>query len=186
MKLNRRCGMLLAVLASIGMGTAVSAYAQSDTASSSASGTSGMHHGTHHHRAGPGARRQGAMMGHSMLLGTTLRATRQLHLTAAQKSRIRTILHNAHEQERSSMQSGGRPDMAVLGDPTNPGYSAAIASLKTNAANRIQMESDLQGQIVNVLTPEQKAKLPDVLASLQAKHEARHMAAERRSAGSLR
>lgn len=190
MKLNRRCGMLVAALASIGMGTAVSVYAQTESPTTGGATTTAPEKGekgekgTMMHRGGGGARERGAMAGHPMILGATLRATRQLNLTAAQKAQIKTIMENAHQQARANMES--RPDMAVLGDPSNPGYSAAIQAMKTNAANRIQQESDTQAQIVNVLTPEQKAKLPHALASLQSKHEARRAAAEEQRQGGMR
>jgi Spy/CpxP family protein refolding chaperone len=180
MKLNRRSGMLLAVLASIGMGTAVTGFAQTASPDTSAAPS-----GTEHHGAATATHGQMVIV-RSMLLNTTLRATRQLNLTAAQKSQIKTILQTAHTQERTDTQAASHPDMAVLGDPSNPGYSAAIQSLKTNATNRIQMESDVQGQIVNVLTPEQKAKLPGVLASIQAKQEAHRTAAASEHTGSMR
>jgi Spy/CpxP family protein refolding chaperone len=172
--------MLLVALASIGMGTAMTALAQSNTETTSPTPAAPA---SSHHQASAHGHEMGAGP-HSILVGTTLKATHHLNLTADQKSQIKTILHNAHEQERAQ---GAAPDMAVLGDPTNPGYNAALQSLKTNAAGHIQQESDVQSQIVNVLTPEQKAKLPTVLASMKAKHEAHRTAsAEHKSPSSQR
>jgi len=177
MKLNKRCGMLVAALASIGMGSAVTVFAQTSDTTGTGTGTATT--GTHHEKAeksGAQAREGRTAMGHPMLVGATLRATRQLNLTAAQKSQIKTIMENAHQQAKANMEEHPA-DMSVLGDPSNPGYSAAIQQMKTSAANRIQQESDTQSQIVNVLTPEQKAKLPTVLASMQSKREAHRAAA---------
>jgi Spy/CpxP family protein refolding chaperone len=177
MKLNRRCGMLLASLASIGVGTAVSAFAQPETSPGTAPGTDTQH------RVAPRTRMTAEPR--TMLLHLTVHAAEELHLTAEQKGQIRMIMRNAQEQERVN-RSTTRPDIAVLGDPTNPGYSAAIQALKTNATNRVQQESDFQTQVVNVLTPEQKTKLPTVLASMQAKAEAHRAASAEHPAGSLR
>jgi Spy/CpxP family protein refolding chaperone len=179
MKLNKRCGMLVAALASIGMGSAVVFAQSSDTTTGTGTGTTGTHH--HADKSSTQAH-EGGMHGHPMLVGATLRATRQLNLTAAQKTQIKTIMDNAHQQAKANMAEH-TPDMSVLGDPSNPGYSAAIQQMKTSAANRIQQESDVQSQIVNVLTPEQKAKLPTVLASMQTKHEAHRAAAGEQHSG---
>jgi Spy/CpxP family protein refolding chaperone len=152
---------LMVAVASLGLGTAATALAQSDTGGAgSGSSATHSHHSAEH---GPGG----------MILGTTLQATKKLNLTAAQKSQIKTIMHTAHEQEKEQM---GKMDPAVLGDPSNPGYSAAVQSLKSGAADRIQRETEVQSQIYNVLTPDQKAKLPSVLANIKTKHEGHHAA----------
>lgn len=176
MNVNKHCGMLVATLASIGMGTAVTAFAQSDTSANSSPSTD-----AHHQNAGKSAGAEPR----SMLLGMTVHAADELNLTTEQKAQIKKILRTAQEQERVNMQAA-HPGMEVLGDPSNPGYSAAIQALKTNATNRIQQESDFQAQVVNVLTPEQKAKLPGVLASMQAKHEAHRAASAEHRASGLR
>jgi len=99
----------------------------------------------------------------------TLRATKQLNLTADQQASIKSILANARTQMEAAHASGQAPvDMAVLANPGDPNYATALQSAKTFAANRIQTESELQGQIYNVLTAEQKAQLPTVLASMKA------------------
>ena len=192
-RLNTRCGMLVAALASIGMaglglGTSVTARAQQPDTSAGASGSAGTSADTgssaphiHHSPSNVGT----VAAARSPLLSATVHATHELHLTTDQQAQIKMILRNAQEQERVN-NTVAKPDMTVLGDPTNPGYSAAIQALKTNAANRVQHESDLQTQVVNVLTPEQKAKLPSVLASLQAAHQAHRAAAAEHNAGGLR
>jgi Spy/CpxP family protein refolding chaperone len=180
MNLNRHCGILVAALASIGMGTAETAFAQSDTSATSPPSTE-----PQHHHVPPHAGMTAVAEARSPLLAATVHATHELNLTADQKAQIRMILRTAQEQERVHMQAAN-PGMAVLGDPSNPGYSAAIQAMKTNATNRIQQESDFQAQVVNVLTPEQKAKLPNVLASLQAKQEAHRAASAEHPPSGLR
>jgi len=164
--------MLVVAIASISVGTAVTALAV-EGADTTTSSTASAHHRTHP-VLGP--------MPSSLLVATTLRATKQLNLTAAQQSQIRTILQNAHTQAKANAQANS-VDIAVLGNPSDPNYATALQTFKTNTTNRIQEESNLQGQIINVLTPEQKEKLPTVLASIKARRTA---AAEQHHTGSMR
>jgi Spy/CpxP family protein refolding chaperone len=119
-----------------------------------------------------------------MLLGTTLRAAHQLNLSAEQQSQIKTILQNAHAQAKAN-RAANAVDMAVIGNPADPNYATALQTMKTNAANRVQAESELQAQIYNVLTPQQKTQLPSVLASMKAKQEAQHAAWAQKHSSSL-
>jgi Spy/CpxP family protein refolding chaperone len=162
MKMNT---VLVAAIASIGIGTAltVSGAEAADTATTGSPGH------TMHPVLGP--------MPRSRLVRTTLRAMSQVNLTSAQKTQIRTILENAHAQAKAS-EHANAVNMEVLGNPSDPNYPTALQTLKTNVANRIQQESDLQGQLVNVLTPHQKEKLSTALASLQEKREQRRASAE--------
>jgi len=164
MKLNRNVGLLVAALASIG-GVAGVAYAQSTTSSSTTTTTTApaTQGKWHHHQGG-------------LLLGMTLRATRQLNLTADQQASIKTILSTARAQAKAARAAGPAIDMAVLGNPGDPNYATALQSAKMAASNRIQTESEIQSQIYNVLTAEQKTQLPTVLASMKER------AAQRRAA----
>lgn len=155
MKLNRTCAVLLAALVGV---TGAAAAAQADTASTATTpATTPLRHWGHA-RGG-------------MLLGTLLRATRQLNLTDAQKSSIKGILASAR-----SAQSASAPDITVLGNPGNPDYASAVQSAKSLASTRIDRESAIATQIYDVLTPAQKTQLPTVLASMKAR------AAQRRAA----
>jgi Spy/CpxP family protein refolding chaperone len=117
------------------------------------------------------------------MLRITLRATKELNLTADQQASIKTILSTAHAQAKAARAAAGASlDMTVLGNPGDPNYATALQSAKTLAASRIQTESELQSQIYNVLTPAQKAQLPTVLASLKAKAEAHRAAWEEKHA----
>ncbi len=173
MKLNRNVGLLALALASIAVGGAVgiaSAQTPAPAATTTAAPTPG--HMWHRHHGG-------------MILGMTLRATRQLNLTADQQASIKSILASARAQMKAAHASGEPPvDMAVLANPGDPNYATALQSAKTLAANRIQTESELQGQIYNVLTAEQKAQLPTVLASMKAEAAQRRANWEQKHAGS--
>ena len=160
MKLNRNVGLLVLAVASIGAAAGI-ASAQSTTSTPSTSTTTttapaGGHKWHGHHRGG-------------FLLGMTLRATKQLNLTADQQASIKQILSTARAQAKAAHAAGQAPvDMTVLANPGDPNYATALQSAKTLAANRIQSQSELQAQIYNVLTTQQKAQLPTVLASLKA------------------
>jgi Spy/CpxP family protein refolding chaperone len=161
MKLNRTLGVLLVAAAAVGAGVAVAAAATTTTTTTTAStpAPTGKHW---HHRGG-------------MLVGTTLRAMHRLNLTSEQQSQVKSILAAARSQHQAAA-SAGAIDMTVLGNPGDPNYAAALQSAKTRAAARLQQEVELQSQIYNVLTADQKAKLPQVLADMKTKAEARRAA----------
>ena len=165
MKLNRTLSLLLVATATVGTGAAVAAA--STTATPSATATTapapGGKHWHHGHRGG------------GMLVGVMLRATRQLNLTADQEASIKSILSNARAQRQAD--AGTAPiDMMTLANPGDPNYATALQNAKAAAAARLQNEVQVQGQIYNVLTADQKAKLPQVLADMKSKFEARRAA----------
>jgi Spy/CpxP family protein refolding chaperone len=164
MKLNARCGVLLLAVATLGAGAAGSALAAQPAATGSSAApavpTARAHQGRFFH-GGPG----------SFMLGSLLRATRQLNLTADQQSQIKSILSSARSQGPG--QGGAGMDITVLGNPADPNYATALQTAKAAAANRLQLESEVQGQVYNVLTTEQKTQLPTVLAGMKAQMAAR-------------
>jgi periplasmic protein CpxP/Spy len=174
MKFNRNVGLLVLAMASIGTAAGV-ASAQtttpSTTTTTTAPATGHKWHGHHH----------GGFM-----LGMTLRATKQLNLTADQQASIKTILTTARAQAKAAHAAAGTStvDMSVLANPGDANYATALQTAKTASATRIQNESEIQGQIYNVLTAAQKAQLPTVLASMKAQAEARRAAWEQKHAAS--
>jgi Spy/CpxP family protein refolding chaperone len=117
------------------------------------------------------------------LLGMTLRATKQLNLTAEQQASIKTILSTARAQAKAAHAANASSvDMSVLGNPGDANYATALQSAKSLASTRIQNESEIQGQIYNVLTAQQKAQLPTVLASMKAQAAQRRAAWEQKHA----
>jgi Spy/CpxP family protein refolding chaperone len=159
MKFNSRYAVLAATLASIGLGTVVTAQESSSTSSTSPPAIAGKPHWRHARGAGP--------------VRALLRATRQLNLSADQKQSIKTLMMQARSQHGAV---GTGPDMTVLGNPGDANYGTAVQSLQSRAASRIQEESALASSIYNVLTPEQKQQLPTVLANLKAQAQARRAA----------
>jgi len=159
MKLNRKLSLLLIAAATVGAGTAFAASTTSAPAATTASAPAPG--GRHWHRHG------------GMLVGVMLRATRQLNLTSEQESTIKGILSSA----RSQHQANRTPlDVFALANPGDPNYATALQNARSAAATRLQNEVDLQGQIYNVLSADQKAKLPQVLADMKSKAEQRHNA----------
>jgi Spy/CpxP family protein refolding chaperone len=160
MKLNRTLGLLIVATATVGAGAAVAAAATTSTAPATTAATAPAPGGRHwHHRHG------------GMLVEVMLHATRQLNLTPEQQASIRSILGNARAQRQAAAGTAG--DLMTLANPGDPNYTAALQNAKTAAANRFQSEVELQGQIYNVLTADQKAKLPQVLADMKSKAEQR-------------
>jgi Spy/CpxP family protein refolding chaperone len=102
-----------------------------------------------------------------------LRATHQLNLTPNQQASIKSIMSSARSQRQAQAEAGSQVDLAALANPGDPNYATALQSAKAAAAARFQKEVDLQNQIYNVLTADQKAKLPQVLADMKSKAEAR-------------
>jgi periplasmic protein CpxP/Spy len=165
MKFNRNVGLLVLAVASIGSAAGI-AYAQSTTTTPSTTTTTtpSGHRGHGHHHGGG-------------LLGLTLHATKQLNLTAEQQASIKTILTTARAQAKAAhAASASTVSMTVLGNPGDANYATELQAAETAASARVQHESEIQAQVYNVLTAAQKAQLPSVLASMQAKAAARRAA----------
>jgi len=170
MKFNRNVGLLVLAMASIGTAAGV-ASAQTTTPSTTTTTTApATGHKWHRHHGG-------------FMLGMTLRATKQLNLTAEQQASIKTILSTARAQAKAAHAANASSvDMSVLGNPGDANYATALQSAKSLASTRIQNESEIQGQIYNVLTAQQKAQLPTVLASMKAQAAQRRAAWEQKHA----
>lgn len=152
--------LLAVAVAALGAGAVGTASAQSSAPI--ATPQQGPHRGHFHHFGG-------------RFVGTLLRATTQLGLTAQQQQSIRDILQSARQgHQRGAVPQG--PGMTVLGNPGDPNFAAAVQNEQSKAQVRIQEETALAGQIYGVLTPTQQQQLPTVLASLQAKADAQRAA----------
>lgn len=165
MKLNRTLSLLLVATATVGAGAAVAAVSTTTvpaatTTTAPAPGGKHWHHG---HRGG------------GMLVGVMLRATRQLNLTSDQEASIKSILSTARAQHKAAAGAGS-VDLMTLANPGDPNYATALQNAKAAASTRLQNEVEVQSQIYNVLTADQKAKLPQVLADMKSKFEARRAA----------
>jgi Spy/CpxP family protein refolding chaperone len=164
MKLNRTLSLLLVATATVGAGAAVAAVSTTTAPAATTAATAPAPGGKHwHHRHG------------GMLVGVMLRATRQLNLTSEQETTIKGILSTARAQHQSAAGAAA-VDVTTLANPGDPNYATALQNAKAAAATRLQNQVELQSQIYNVLTADQKAKLPQVLADMKTKAEARRAA----------
>lgn len=131
-------------------------------------------HGHHMHR-------HAGLHGGMPLMGTL----RQLDLTDEQKQSVRSVLAST-KQQREALRDQQRSNRTALAGtmPDDPGYPALIATRKKLAADAIQQSSDTQTQIYALLTAEQKAQIPQLLAERKARwEERRERFKDRRSQG---
>ncbi len=149
-----RTPWLLAALAVGGLGGAVLA----DTPPLDAPPPPAWHHGER-----PGL----------MLAGGLLHALRQLNLTAAQQQSVQSILATARQQLRAERGTEAA-DFSVLSNPGDPNYASALKAAQDRAVARIQAASQVEQQIYAVLTADQQAQLPTVLASMAANRRQHH------------
>lgn len=157
--MNASKRIVIAACAALGLGTVVWA---ADNAAAPASahpslrthGEKGMHGPLHH-------------------------VLKELDLSPEQKQQVHSILESARPAAGTE-----RPDITVLANPGDPNFAAAVAQAKVQAAQHVQKMADITQQIYAILTPEQKAKLPQVLADMKAKFEQRRQQWEQQRATS--
>ena len=114
--------------------------------------------------------RHGAHRGGSALMGTL----KQLDLTAEQQQSVRSVFQNNADQRKALAQQSRANRQALASTlPDDPKYPALIAERKQLATQRIQQSSDTESQIYALLTAEQKAKVPQLLAERKARREER-------------
>lgn len=119
-----------------------------------------------------GHRHHGQMHRHggAPLMGTL----KQLDLTAEQKQSVQSIFEG-NAPQRQALRDQQRSNRAALAStmPDDPNYPELIATQKKLATDTIQQASDTQTQIYALLTPEQKARVPQLLAERKARWEQR-------------
>ena len=167
MKSTIQRALFAVAVATLGAGAVGTASAQTNSSAPNTSTPHHMHRG--HFRDFGGA----------PFVGTLLRATRQLGtlqpqlaLTPTQQDSIKTILTSARPTHQPGTQPQG-PGITVLGNPGSQGYASAVQAAEAAAQSRIQKQSLLAQQIYSVLSKAQQDQLPTVLASIQAKEQAR-------------
>jgi Spy/CpxP family protein refolding chaperone len=114
------------------------------------------------------AGKQHGMHGSGMDFGF-MHALHQLNLTDAQKQSVKSILDSNRDQSRSFHESlrANHQTLSTMA-PDDPNYANALATAKNLSAQAVQNASDLRVQIYAVLTADQKAQLPQVLAKQQS------------------
>jgi Spy/CpxP family protein refolding chaperone len=147
---------LRSVLAAVCIATTIGGAAIASAATAPATPNSKpMRQGWQDGRGGPG--------------GEMHRLLDKLDLTAEQTAQVQAILDAARPQMHAVHQSGRayREQLQTM-PPTDPGYAALIASAKANAAEQIQLRSDLWAQVYEKLTPDQRSRIPGIVAAQRA------------------
>jgi protein CpxP len=104
---------------------------------------------------------------------------RKLNLTPEQKTQIKSLFAAAKPDFKSKFAAARANHQALEAmSPNDPGYPAALATEKANAAARVQARSEMKAQIYAILTPAQQAQIPTIIAADRAARE-QHMAAWR-------
>jgi Spy/CpxP family protein refolding chaperone len=112
-------------------------------------------------------------------------ALQKLNLSADQRNQIQSIYAQAKPRFKS-LQSERRTNLDALATtpPTDPGYPALVAAAQSNAAAGVQLRADIWSQIHAVLTPDQQAKIPGLVAQAKAERQARRAAWQARHSAS--
>lgn len=113
--------------------------------------------------------RQGRHEGRGAPDGAMRQVLDQLDLTAEQKAQVKAIFVSAKPQLQAVRESGraNREQLEVT-PPTDAGYAGLVATAKTNAGEKIQLMSDLWVQVYATLTPEQRDRVPGIVAAQRA------------------
>ena len=141
---------------------AMSAMAQSTTPATPASPQSAppAHHKMMHHH----------MMMHDRPF---LMAVHQLGLSDDQHKQIRDIIEKSEAQTKTDRMNH-KGEFAGLMNPGDPNYANAVQAAKDAAVAHIDQMSQDNTAIYNLLTADQKAKLPEVLEKMK-EHMKEHM-----------
>jgi Spy/CpxP family protein refolding chaperone len=90
----------------------------------------------------------------------------QLNLSADQKTQIKSILMQGKSQRKAALAAAhvNRQALAAIA-PTDPKFAALIEQAKSNAVASIQERSETWAKIFAILTPEQQAQIPGIVAA---------------------
>jgi Spy/CpxP family protein refolding chaperone len=100
---------------------------------------------------------------------------KQLNLSPEQKTQIKSIMESSRTQFKALGDSMRQNHEALLSTPpTDASYPALLQKAKENASARIDQMHAVHQQIYSVLTPEQQAKIPGIIAADKAKWQAEH------------
>jgi Spy/CpxP family protein refolding chaperone len=136
----------------------IAAYAQTSTTTAPAAPAPG-HHWHHHGHHG----------------GGMFFVLHKLNLNAEQKTQIKGILAGQKSQfEALRTSAKANREALATTPPTDSGYPALLETAKTNAATRIQLQSETWSAIYsNVLSEAQRKSIPGIVAAAQAARQAR-------------
>ena len=118
--------------------------------------------------------RLGHRGGHAGLMGMLGHAREELNLSDQQVADIKAIFKDLHEQNASSRQSlrGGLKDITskLIANPNDIAGAQAILDQQTQAERALKLNLlTATSKALNVLTPEQRAKLGTMIEERAAK-----------------
>jgi protein CpxP len=132
--------------------------------------------------AGPGRHMRhgghGGGFGHGFMLGHLHEIASELDLSAAQKTQIHAIFEETREQNKQyhEQMHGGLKDVArvLIGNPNDLAGAQAVLDQQT-ATERALKSNILRGvsKALNVLTPEQRTELAEIVAKRAERRENR-------------
>ncbi len=95
----------------------------------------------------------------------------KLNLSAQQKSEVKNLVTQARA-DRASQRDAMRANRAALEatSPADSSYAGLVSTAQANATAAVQARADLWSRIYGVLTPDQKAQIPGIVAAEQARH----------------
>jgi Spy/CpxP family protein refolding chaperone len=149
------------------------ALASAATQPATPQNTESMRHDMHDGHGGPGGPDGGFH-----------RVLDQLDLSAEQKTQIHSIFDQAKPQMQAARESGrANRDQLDVTPPTDAAYAGLLTFAKSNAAEQIQLMSDLWTQVYAKLTPDQRARIPGIVAAERTERDARRASWKQQHAG---
>ncbi len=154
--------MMRHILPGLALAFSVNLAALADTPPEAAPPTAGGHawHGGHHGHGGY----------HHLLS--------KLNLSADQKAQVKSIYAQSKPRFQALMASSraNHEALSTTAPSNHPAYDTLLETAKQNSASMVQLHSDVWAQIHAVLTPEQQAAIPGIVAAEKAQRDARRAA----------
>jgi len=112
-----------------------------------------------------------------------LMVVHQLNLTDEQRKQIKDIMTRSDADARQQW-SQHKGEFSGLMNPGDPTYAGAVKAAEDAAVARIEKRSQDNLAIYNLLTAEQKAKLPQIIDQMKQRMQEHHMQKEQHSSSS--
>jgi periplasmic protein CpxP/Spy len=98
-----------------------------------------------------------------------VRLVQRLDLSEEQRQNLDSLVESKRaEQENLQEQQRANFEASLTTLPDDPAYPALVEKRKELASTAIQQRSDLNVQIYALLTPEQKAQVPQLIEEMRA------------------
>jgi Spy/CpxP family protein refolding chaperone len=94
----------------------------------------------------------------------------KLNLSAQQKSVVKSLVAQARSERASQRDALLANHVALEATPPNDAnYAGLVSTAQANATAAVQARANLWSQIYGVLTPDQRAQIPGIVAAEQAR-----------------